>query len=101
MSKFIKVTGTNGKKFLLPIHEIQLIYPDVDQGSVLGSEIMRYKGDRVLVKETVEQIEDQLLRDEFAKHALSGFCADREMSTEGTIRLPYEYADAMLKERSK
>ena len=62
-------------------------------GSVLGST------DHVL--ESVEQIEEQLLRDEFAKVALSRFCSDKAMSTETAIRLSYEYADAILKERAK
>lgn len=102
MSKFIKVTGSNGKQFLLPIHEIELIYPDTDQGMVLGSEILRYKKDRVLVKETVEQIEAQLLRDEFAKAALTGLLShygDRDEKY--TTSICYHFADEVLKERSK
>lgn len=104
MGKFIKVTGSNGKSFLLPIHEIELIYPDVSHGLVLGSEILRYQKDRVLVKETIEQIEAQLLRDEFAKAAMNGISSNTsvdDLDAGSVAHDAYLFADAMLKERNK
>lgn len=93
MSKFIKVTNN-------PTGSV--IFQNINQVDCFQDNLMVcIDGSSMDIKETIEQIEAQLLRDEFAKHALSGFSADREMPTEGTIRLSYEYADAMLKERLK
>lgn len=93
MRKFIRVTGKlSGKVYLQNIDSIE-VYSD--------NEIQLKRGDRFDVEESIEQIEAQLLRDEFAKAALTGLIGDANISIENAAEIAYRTADAMLKERTK
>lgn len=106
MSKFIKVTEQAcGEVRLIPISSIKEVLED-GNGSVVF-----YGDERFFAKESLEQIEVQLIRDEFAMAALNATIiglnsivenyehhgwSDQELVSES-----YRVADAMLKERSK
>lgn len=108
MSKFIKVTGKlSGKSYLQNISSVE---------SISDNEIEMKSGVVFDIKESVAQIEAQLLRDEFAKAALNGLLSNSEgvvqkspMSGTGYVNgdnetvsaWAYGLADAMLKERLK
>lgn len=77
------------------------MYPNEDQGVTLGSRILRGQESSILVKETIEQIEAQLLRDEFAKAALVGASVEGNLLPYDLAAWAYKTADEMLKERSK
>ncbi|UNM95913.1 hypothetical protein MMG00_12030 [Ignatzschineria rhizosphaerae] len=97
MSKFIKVTEQGcGEVKLIPVSSAKEILED-KHGSIVFHDDGRF-----FAKESLEQIEAQLLRDEFAKAALTGFTSkDGTTNPELDSHICYQVADAMLKERSK
>ena len=100
MSKFVKLTvRSTGLPLVVNADLIESMIP-MDgytsirmTGSALGST------DHVL--ESADQIEDQLLRDEFAKHVLTGSTVNKDIKCYDLVRWSYLVADAMLKERLK
>lgn len=95
MSKFIKVTEVETGKNIL-----------VNTASIFSIKRLKtltridISSDYIHVCESLEQIEAQLLRDEFAMAALPSFINTR-VTVEQATRQAYVYADAMLKERLK
>ena len=95
MSKFIKVT-------LYGTEVISAIA--VSEVTSIGDDGVYTKNGFVRVNESLEQIEAQLLRDEFAKSALTGILANPsidDLEASSIAHDAYAFADAMLKERSK
>lgn len=99
MSKFIKVTEQGcGEVKLIPVSSAKEILEDMH-----GSIVFHDDG-RFFAKESLEQIEAQLLRDEFAKAAMTGILANSsidDFEAKDVAHDSYIFADAMLKERSK
>lgn len=100
MSKFIKVTvKSTGLPLVINAERIESMIPLDGYTSIRTVGMPFGEADHVL--ESLEQIEAQLLRDEFAKAALIGFIADIGLEINNAAVVAYEAADAMLKERSK
>lgn len=113
MSKFIKVTDVStGVAVLILAHRVGGVVPHHESGAMIEG----VDGANWHVKESLEQIEAQLLRDEFAMRALNGLLSNsggvvqaNPMSGTGYVNTDsakvaewsYRIADAMLKERSK
>lgn len=106
MSKFIRITDAQGKTVL---QEVSTIHHIEDGRIWVKDPISGLAG--IEIKSTLEEIEAQLLRDEFAMAALNATIiglnsivenyehhgwSDQELANES-----YRIADAMLKERSK
>ncbi|WP_300733797.1 hypothetical protein [Pseudomonas sp.] len=114
MSKFIKVTDFDeGVAVIILSRRVSSIIPHYDAS---GSIMYGVDGNTWHVKESIDQIEAQLLRDEFAKVALNGLLSNSEgvvqkspMSGTGYVNgddetvsaWAYSLADAMIKERNK
>ena len=94
MSKFIKVSGYD--EILLAVNEIIEIRDDRQNGVKIETPSLTYS-----VSQTIEQIEAQLLRDEFAMAALNGGSTDEDIEPQTLAKWCYQVADAMLKERLK
>ena len=101
MSKFIKVTviEQNGSTTEHRINSSSI--ESFKDGEVRLRHGFESYGFVLNVEETAEQIEAQLLRDEFAIRILNGFLSGAGKHHEDDTRFAYTVADAMLKERSK
>lgn len=100
MSNFIKLTmKSTGLPLVINASLIETMIPLDGYTSIRTSGMPFGEADHVL--ESVEQIEDQLLRDEFAMAALNGFVNEGAIPIDTATELSYFAADAMLKERLK
>lgn len=115
MSKFIRLTlKSTGLPLVMNANLIETMIPLDGYTSIRTTGMPFGEADHVL--ETIDQIEAQSLRDEFAKSALNGLLSNpggviQKSPLSGTHYIngnhesvtewAYELADAMLKERSK
>jgi len=96
MIKFIRVTEQAcGEVRLIPTSSIKEVSVDGN-----GSVVFDGEG-RFFAKESIEQIETQLLRDEFAKAALVSASVEENLLPYDLAAWAYKTADEMIKERSK
>lgn len=96
MSKFIKVTSASTGETTLQNAATVEFFSDQMMVCLDGSNLE--------IKESLEQIEAQLLRDEFAKAALTGILGNSSidnLEAKDVAHDSYIFADAMLKERLK
>ena len=97
MSKFIKVSGYD--EILLAANEIIEIRDERQNGVKIETSSLTYS-----ISQTIEQIEAQLLRDEFAMAAMNGILSNPsvdDLEAKHVAHDAYLFADAMLKERLK
>lgn len=100
MSKFIKLTlKSTGLPLVMNADLIETMIPLDGYTSIRTAGIPFGEADHVL--ETIEQIEAQALRDEFAKAALVGASVEGNLLPYDLAAWAYKTADEMLKERSK
>lgn len=97
----IRLTHEDGSLFLVNELQIENI---VDTANGLMIQIIEKPNSCFVVKESLEQIEDMVLRDQFAMSAMNGFIAsdyEGNMTNEELSSFSYKQADAMLKQRKE
>lgn len=99
MSKFIKVTAIGDAESKIE-HRINLDSIE----SFKDGNVRLKQGVNISIIESAEEIEAQLLRDEFAVSAMNGILANPSvdnLEASSVAHDAYIFADAMLKEKSK
>lgn len=101
MSKFIRVTLESNSE-VITINADQIVF--MDKGEYGETKLNMIGGQSFTILESKEQIEVQLLRDEFAMAALTGILANSSidnLEAKDVAHDSYVFANAMLKERLK
>lgn len=101
MGKFIRATLESNSE-VITINADQIVF--MDKGKYGETKLNMIGGQSFTILESKDHIEAQLLRDEFAKSALTGILANPsidDLEASSIAHDAYAFADAMLKERSK